>query len=133
MGVQVVEEEEEVQESITSTLPRHKSTTRLLIHTPIKLTLSPQLRLLPPLWQPLQLWPPQEVLLEVSALVVLPSVVLVLEVVLQLFILDLAEAATRVSALHTAIITHMWTTIDLESNLSVNVVIGSPNLTIFCI
>jgi len=65
--------------------------------------------------------------------VVLPLAVLVLEVVSQLFILDLAEAATRVSALHTAIITHMWITIDLESNLSVNVVIGSPNLSIFCI
>ena len=69
---QVVEEEEEARESITSTSRRHKSTTRLLIHTPIKPTLSPQLRLLPPLWQPLQLWPPQVVLLEVSASVVLP-------------------------------------------------------------
>jgi len=76
--VQVVQVavEEEAQESITSTSPRHKSTTRLLIHTPIKPTLSPQLRLLPLLWQPLQLWPPQVVLLEVSASVVLPLAML---------------------------------------------------------
>jgi len=74
--VQVVAEEEEARESITSTSPRHKSTTRLLIHTPIKPTLSPQLRLLPLLWQPLQLWPPQVVLLEVSASVVLPLAML---------------------------------------------------------
>jgi len=73
---QVVEEEEEAQESITSTSPRHKSTTRLLIHTPIKPTLSPQLRLLPLLLQPLQLWPPQAVLLEVLASVVLPLAML---------------------------------------------------------
>jgi len=71
-----VEEEEEGQESITSTSRRHKSTTHLLVHTPIKPTLSPQLQLLPPLWQPLQLWPPQAVLLEVSASVVLPSAML---------------------------------------------------------
>merc|ERR1711971_1507081 len=71
-----VVEEEEARESITSTSPRHKSTTHLLIHTPIKPTLSPQLRLLLPLWQPLQLWPPQVVLLEVSASVVLPSAML---------------------------------------------------------
>jgi len=76
--VQVVQVavEEEAQESITSTSPRHKSTTRLLIHTPIKPTLSPQLRLLPLLWQQLQLWPPRVVLLEVSASVVLPSAML---------------------------------------------------------
>jgi len=73
---QVVEVEEEAQESITSTSRRHKSTTRLLIHTPIKPTLSPQLRLLPLLWQQLPLWPPLAVLLEVSASVVLPLAML---------------------------------------------------------
>ena len=53
--VVVVKMVEEVPESITSTLPHHKSTTRLLIHTRTKPTLSPQLQLLPLLWQPLPL------------------------------------------------------------------------------
>lgn len=53
--MEVVETVAEVQESITSTLRRHKSTTRLLTHTPIKLTLSQQLQLPPLLWHLLPL------------------------------------------------------------------------------
>jgi len=52
---EVVEMVAELPESITSTLQRHKSTTLLLTHTRIKLTLSRQLQLQPLLWQLLPL------------------------------------------------------------------------------